>query len=124
LLIVALAILAVGHALFPYAGVIAVAVAMNVLFGACRALGSVLAQSSILRVVPQHLMGRTQSAFALIATLLQIVMSFMLGWLAERTSLQVAFLLLGLLYGIAVLAALRATGAAQGWTRSAVEADD
>jgi len=54
-------------------------------------------------------MGRTQSAFALIATALQIVMSFTLGWLAEHTSLQLAFALLGLLYGIAVLAAIRAT---------------
>jgi drug/metabolite transporter (DMT)-like permease len=65
---------------------------------------------AILKLVPQHLMGRTQSAFAVIATLLQIVMSFILGWLAEHTSLQVAFVLLGLLYGAAVLAAIRATG--------------
>jgi len=109
LLISALIVLAAGHALFPFAGVVAAAVAMNTLFGACRAVGSVLTQSSILRVVPQHLMGRTQSAFALIATALQIVMSFTLGWLAEHTSLQLAFALLGLLYGIAVLAAIRAT---------------
>jgi DHA3 family macrolide efflux protein-like MFS transporter len=110
LLIAALAVLAVGHALFPFAGLIAVAVAMNTLFGACRAVGSVLTQSSILKAVPQHLMGRTQSAFAVISTLLQIVMSFILGWLAEHTSLQIAFVLLGLLYGMAVLAAIRATG--------------
>jgi MFS family permease len=107
MLITALVVLAVGHALFPYAWRLAVAVAMNVLFGACRALGAVLTQSSILRVVPQHLMGRTQSAFALIATVLQIVMSFALGWLAEHTSLQLAFLLLGLLYATAVVAAAR-----------------
>jgi DHA3 family macrolide efflux protein-like MFS transporter len=125
LLIAALIILAVGHALFPLAGVIVVAVAMNALFGACRAVGSVLAQSSILRVVPKHLMGRTQSAFALIATVLQIATSFTLGWLAEHTSLQIAFLLLGLFYGTAVLAALRATGAERPWPRrGVVEADD
>jgi hypothetical protein len=110
LLIAALTVLAVGHALFPFAGWLVVAVAMNTVFGACRALGSVLTQSSILKVVPRHLMGRTQSAFAVIATLLQIVMSFTLGWLAEHTSLQVAFVLLGLLYAVAVLAAIRATG--------------
>jgi hypothetical protein len=106
-LIAALLVLAVGHALFPYAGLLVVAVAMNVLFGACRAVGAVLTQSSILRMVPQHLMGRTQSAFAVMATLLQIVMSFALGWLAENTSLQVAFVLLGLLYATAVVAATR-----------------
>jgi DHA3 family macrolide efflux protein-like MFS transporter len=125
LLIAALVVLAAGHALFPFAGVIEVAVAMNILFGACRAVGSVLTQSSILRVVPQHLMGRTQSAFSVIATVLQIVMSFALGWLAEHTSLQIAFLLLGLLYGMAVLAALRATGMENALTRhGVVEADD
>jgi MFS family permease len=106
-LIAALAVLALGHALFPYAGFLVVAVAMNVLFGACRAVGAVLTQSSILSMVPQHLMGRTQSAFAVMATLLQIVMSFALGWLAEHTSLEVAFVLLGLLYATAVLAATR-----------------
>ena len=106
-LIAALMVLAAGHALFPYAGLLVVAVAMNVVFGACRAVGAVLTQSSILKMVPQHLMGRTQSAFAVMATLLQIVMSFALGWLAEHTSLQVAFVLLGLLYATAVLAATR-----------------
>jgi len=106
-LMAALMVLAAGHALFPYAGLLVVAVAMNVLFGACRAVGAVLTQSSILSVVPRHLMGRTQSAFAVIATLLQIAMSFALGWLAEHTSLQLAFLLLGLLYATAVVAATR-----------------
>jgi MFS family permease len=125
LLIAALAVLAAGHALFPFAGVIAVAVAMNALFGACRAVGSVLTQSSILKIVPQHLMGRTQSAFAVIATLLQIVVSFTLGWLAEHASLQIAFLLLGLLYGTAVLAAIRATALDNPVARRSVaEADD
>jgi MFS family permease len=107
ILIAALVVLAFGHALFPYAGFLAVAVAMNAVFGACRAVGAVLTQSSILRAVPKHLMGRTQSAFSLIATLLQIVVSFVLGWLAEHTSLEVAFVLLGMLYAVAVLAAGR-----------------
>lgn len=109
-LVASLAVLAVGHALFPYAGFLVIAVAMNVVFGACRAIGAVLTQSSILRVVPQHLMGRTQSAFALIATVLQIVMSFALGWLAEHTGLEVAFALLGMMYATAVFAAIRTKG--------------
>jgi hypothetical protein len=103
-------VLAVGHALFPCAGFLAIAVAMNVVFGACRATGAVLTQSSILRIVPQHLMGRTQSAFALIATVLQIVMSFTLGWLAEHAGLEVAFALLGMMYATAVFAAIRTKG--------------
>ena len=52
-------------------------------------------------------MGRTQSAFSVIATLLQVLMSFTLGWFAEHASLSIAFLLLGAIYGGGVLAALR-----------------
>jgi uncharacterized membrane protein len=65
-------------------------------------------------------MGRTQSAFAVITTLLQIMMSFTLGWLAEHTSLQIAFVLLGLLYAVAVLAAIRATGLESPRTRQSI----
>jgi DHA3 family macrolide efflux protein-like MFS transporter len=106
-LVGALFVLAIGHALFPYAGSLAIAIVMNAVFGACRAIGAVLTQSSILASVPNRLMGRTQSAFAFLATVLQVLMSFALGWLAEHASLQLAFLLLGALYGGAVLSALR-----------------
>jgi MFS family permease len=106
-LISALLLLAVGHALFPYATFLFVAIFMNAVFGACRAIVAVLTQSSILASVPNRLMGRTQSAFAFMATVLQVAMSFALGWLAEHASLQIAFLLLGAIYGAALLAALR-----------------
>ncbi len=107
-LILALATLAVGHALFPYARLLAVAVAMNALFGLCRAVGGILTQSSIMAAVPQRLMGRTQSAFSVVATILQLIMSFALGWFAQHVTLSMAFLLLGGIYGGGVLAALRA----------------
>jgi MFS family permease len=107
-MIASLLVLACGHALFPYAGTLAVAVAMNALFGACRAIVAVLTQSSILAAVPSRLMGRTQSAFAVMATVLQVVMSLALGWLAQHSSLQIAFVMLGLLYAAAVVAAMRA----------------
>jgi DHA3 family macrolide efflux protein-like MFS transporter len=107
-LVGALAILAVGHTLFPLARLLATAVAMNALFGVCRALGGVLTQSSIMTTVPRRLMGRTQSAFSVIATVLQVSMSFALGWFAQHVSLSAAFLLLGAIYGCGVIAALRA----------------
>jgi predicted MFS family arabinose efflux permease len=106
-LIGALAILAVGHTLFPYARFLAVAVAMNALFGICRALGGILTQSSIMTAVPARLMGRTQSAFSVIATILQITMSFTLGWFAQNVTLSMAFLILGAIYAGGVLAAVR-----------------
>jgi len=107
-LVLALAILAVGHTLFPFARGLALAISMNALFGSCRALGGVLTQSSIMAAVPRQLMGRTQSAFSVIGTILQVTMSFALGWFAQHVGLSVAFLLLGAIYGGGVLAALRA----------------
>ncbi|MCL6564926.1 MAG: MFS transporter [Acidobacteriia bacterium] len=104
----ALATLAIGHALFPYVSVLAAAVMLNAVFGGCRALGGVLTQSSIMAIVPRRLMGRTQSAFSVISTLLQMAMSFSLGWLAKYVGLPIAFGALGALYGVAFLASLRA----------------
>ncbi len=108
-LVAALAMLAVGHALLPYVAFLAAAVTMQALFGACRALGGVLTQSSIMSLVPRRLMGRTQSTFSVISTLLQVSMSFTLGWLGQHAGLPVAFAVLGLLYSGAVVAALRAS---------------
>ena len=107
-LVMALAILAAGHTLFPFARTLAAAVAMNALFGVCRALVGVLTQSSIMTTVPRRLMGRTQSAFSVMATVLQVIMSFALGWFAQHVSLSAAFVLLGTIYGGGVIAALRA----------------
>ena len=108
LLIGALAVLAAGHPLFPYAGSLLLAVAMNAVFGLCRAFGGVLAQTGIMELVPRRLMGRTQSTFSMLATVLQVLMSLTLGYFAEKLSLPLAFFVLGLLYGCAVLAAIRA----------------
>ncbi len=107
-LLVALVTLSVGHTLFPYVTLLAAAVAMNALFGACRALGGVLTQTSIMSAVPRRLMGRTQSAFGVLSTLMQVAMSFSLGWLAQHVSLPVAFGMLGLMYAGAAYAAGRA----------------
>jgi MFS transporter, DHA3 family, macrolide efflux protein len=108
ILLVALSILAVGHVLFPYAGFLAVAVAMFALFGGCRALGGVLTQSTIMYTVPRRLMGRTQSAFSVLSTILQAAMSLTLGLIAQWVNVPVAFFVLGLLYGVAVVAAWQA----------------
>ncbi len=107
-LVAALCVLAGGHPLFPYAGYLSIAVGLNALFGACRAFGGVLSQTGIMAIVPRRLMGRTQSAFSMLSTVLQILMSLALGFVAQRLSLALAFFVLGLIYGGAVLAAIRA----------------
>ena len=52
-------------------------------FGFFRALAGIVAQSSLMSIVPKQFMGRTQSAFAIFATVLQLAMSFSLGWIAR-----------------------------------------
>jgi hypothetical protein len=107
-LITALACLAVGHTAFPYVKWLWLAVAMNALFGACRAYGGVLTQTGIMSVVPHRLMGRTQSAFSVITTILQVSMSFALGFAAKHVSIHAGFALLGAMYAAATIAAFRA----------------
>ena len=119
-LMTSLVTLAIGNALFPYAHWLAIATIMHGIFGACRALGGVLTQSAIMTAVPRRLMGRTQSTFAVLSTLMQIMMSFSLGWLAEYSGLPIAFALLGIIYAGAVAAAFRARSMAQ--AAAAVEA--
>lgn len=108
ILISALAALAAGHASFPYVKWLWLAVAMNALFGACRAYAGVLTQTGIMSIVPHRLMGRTQSAFSMLSTLLQASMSFALGYVAQRFSIYAGFALLGAMYATATLAAFRA----------------
>lgn len=112
LLLLTLTILMVGHTVLPYFPWLGLTVALMVLFGSCRAVAGVLAQSSIMSIVPRRLMGRTQSTFGLFSTLMQVLMSLVFGWLAQRLGLPVAFAALGLLYGVALVAAFQVRGTA------------
>jgi MFS family permease len=100
--------LATGHLVIPFVSFLIGAVVLQALFGMCRALAGVVAQSSIMSIVPRHFMGRTQSAMAILTTILQLLMSFSLGWIAQRISIVAGFALLALMYGGASLFAARA----------------
>src|SRR6266852_1514918 len=100
--------LATGHMIVPFVSFLAGAVAMQALFGMCRALAGVVAQSSLMSIVPRHFMGRTQSAMAILTTALQVLMSFSLGWIAQRINIVAGFSLLALMYGGASFFAARA----------------
>jgi MFS family permease len=103
-----LAVLAAGSAALPAVTVLAAAVAAQVVLGASRALGGVAIQSVIMSTVPHGLMGRVQSAFSMASTVLQVVMSVLLGWLAQAVSIPAGFLAVGCLYALAAAAAWRA----------------
>jgi MFS family permease len=111
-----LAVLAGGSGLLPWIAAISLAVGMQVLLGVSRALGGVSMQTALMTAVPRRLMGRVQSTFAMVSTVLQVVMSLLLGWLAQAVSLRVAFAAVGSLYALAALAAARARALGLGRT--------
>jgi MFS transporter, DHA3 family, macrolide efflux protein len=100
--------LAAGHMAVPFVAFLVGAVALQIVFGFCRAFGGVVAQSSLMSIVPRHFMGRTQSAIAILTTVLQLFMSISLGVLAERAGIVVAYALLALMYVVAIISASRA----------------
>ncbi len=108
LYIAACAVLAVGHMATPFVAFLSGAVMMQLLFGLCRAVGGVTAQSGLMAIVPRHFMGRTQSAMAILTTVVQLVMSLALGVIAQGAGLIAGYALLAILYGGATLSASRA----------------
>jgi DHA3 family macrolide efflux protein-like MFS transporter len=103
-----IAVLCAGHIVVPFVGFVVGAVTIQAVFGFCRAVSGVVAQSTLMMIVPRHFMGRTQSSIAIVTTVLQILMSFALGWVAQRISLFAGFSLLGLMYAGAGAFATRA----------------
>jgi predicted MFS family arabinose efflux permease len=108
LYVAACAVLALGHMATPFVAFLAGAVALQVLFGICRAMGGVTAQSGLMAIVPRHFMGRTQSAMAILTTCFQLSMSIALGVVAQSAGIIAGYALLALLYTGATISASRA----------------
>jgi len=108
LYVTACAVLAIGHMATPFVAFLVGAVMMQAIFGLCRAVGGVTAQSGLMSIVPRHFMGRTQSAMAILTTCFQLAMSFSLGIIAQGAGLVAGYALLALLYAGATLSASRA----------------
>jgi len=105
---VSLAGLALGHLAMPFITFLVAAVFFQVSFGFFRALSGVVAQAALMHIVPRHFMGRTQSAMAVLTTVLQLLMSFALGWISQRLSVFAGFSLLALIYALGTLSAFHA----------------
>jgi MFS family permease len=74
------------------------------LMGCCRALGGVAIISTMMDQVPKHFMGRVQNTFFFAATLLQLVLSFVVGAVAHSRGLAEAFAIVGTVYLLACAA--------------------
>jgi MFS family permease len=76
-------------------------VAVYGVMGCCRALGGVAINSSMMEQVPKHFMGRVQNTFFFAGTLLQLVLSFVIGTVAHNRGLAEAFAMVGTIYLVA-----------------------
>jgi len=108
LYVAAVSVLSAGHMATPFVAFLVGAVLLQFIFGFCRATGGIVGQSSLMSIVPRHFMGRTQSAMAILGTIIQLIMSFALGIVAERVGIVAGYALLALLYAGATVSAMRA----------------
>lgn len=86
-------------------GIVALALAMSVLLyaimGSGRAVGGVAILSTMMELVPKHFMGRVQNTFYFVATCLQFGLAALVGAVAHKRSLTLAFAIVGSLYLLA-----------------------
>ena len=97
------------HSSFHIAGIGAIAVALSItvlvyaVMGCCRALGGVAITSTIMELVPKHFMGRVQNTFYFAGTCLQFCLAILIGAVAHKKSLALAFAIVGSLYLLACI---------------------
>jgi MFS family permease len=109
-----MALLSVAMICAPVAGFLVLAIAAYFVMGSGRGVGGVAMNTSLMEMVPKHLMGRVQNTYYFAGTFLQIVLALMVGAMAHRVSLVGAFAILASVYGLSFVAA--------SWPISAVEA--
>jgi MFS family permease len=99
-----MALLAVCVAFAPISGLFVIAIATYFVMGSARGVGGVAMNTSLMELVPKHLMGRVQNAFYFFGTFLQLLLAICVGAVAHRVSLVVAFAILGCVYALSFIA--------------------
>ncbi|HEV2400859.1 MAG TPA: MFS transporter [Candidatus Sulfotelmatobacter sp.] len=99
-----MAILSVCVAFAPISGFLALAILTYFVMGSARGVGGVAMNTSLMEMVPKHLMGRVQNTFYFAGTFLQLVLAICVGAVAQKVSLVVAFAILGSVYALSFLA--------------------
>jgi MFS family permease len=88
----------------PLAPALALAVAAYGIMGSGRGVAGIAINTTIMQQVPQHYMGRVQNTFYFLGTMLQIVLGFLVGAVAQY-NLVAGFAIIGLVYVIAFVSA-------------------
>jgi MFS transporter, DHA3 family, macrolide efflux protein len=112
---ISMAVLALGMVAAPYSRVIAMAAAIYLMMGSARGVGGIAITSSIMELVPKHMMGRVQNTFFFAGNVLQLCLSFAVGYVAHERSLAAAFAMIAALYAVAsALTAIPVTSSISG----------
>ena len=100
-----MALLSVCVVCAPIAPFLFVAISIYFVMGSARGLGGVAMNTSLMEMVPKHLMGRVQNAFYFAGTFLQLALAVGVGVVAHKVSLVAAFAILACVYGMSFVAA-------------------
>jgi len=84
--------------LAPHSRLLGFAVLLFFLMGSARGLGGTALNTSLMELVPKHLMGRTQNTFYFMGTLLQLGLAFAVAASAHRLGLTTAFTIIAAIY--------------------------
>jgi MFS family permease len=100
-----MALLSACVAFAPISGFLILAIITYFAMGSARGVGGVAMNTSLMQMVPKHLMGRVQNTFYFGGTFLQIVLALLVGAVAQNVSLVVAFGIMATAYGLSFVAA-------------------
>ena len=96
-----LTVLMIGAPTMP---VLMLAVAVYALMGSGRGITGVALNTALMEKTPKHFMGRVQNTFYAAGTALQILQSYLVGAVAQRT-LAAGFAVIGLVYALGFVSA-------------------
>jgi MFS family permease len=84
--------------LAPYSRLMAATAFLFFLMGSARGLGGTSLNTSLMELVPPHLMGRTQNTFYFLGTLLQLGLAYAVAASAHRIGLTTAYAIIAVTY--------------------------
>ena len=97
-----MALLSVAMVCAPVSRFLVLAMAAYFVMGSARGVGGVAMNTSLMEMVPKHLMGRVQNTYYFAGTFLQIALALSVGAVAHRLSLVAAFAILACVYGFGI----------------------
>jgi MFS family permease len=107
----AMALLSVCMVTAPVSRFLYLAILIYFVMGSARGTGGVAMNTSLMEMVPKHLMGRVQNAFNFVGTSLQLMLALAVGAVAHNVSLVAAFAIVACVYGLSFAATCVPTGA-------------